>query len=135
MIDDGSFADVAGLHDPCGGYPETRPNLAVLCADARCFEYVAQSLSFGVAAERRDEHGFDLARGRDGYAELSKHSKDMARRSPTRCLDCLCARCADRVGVGGQEEGVGEEDRPGCEDAEGSRGWRQRVLGWVHLSY
>lgn len=82
MIDDSSFAGVASMHDPCGRHSETRPYLAVLCTNAGCFEHVAQTLGFHVAAERRDEHGFDVPRGWDGCAQLSKHSKNMARCSP-----------------------------------------------------
>lgn len=82
MIDDSSITGIASVHDPCGGHSETRPYLAVLGTDAARFEYVAQTLSFGVAAERRDEHGFDVARRWDGCTELSKHSKNMARCSP-----------------------------------------------------
>lgn len=82
MVNDSSITGVARVHDPCGGHSETRPYLAVLGADAGRFEYVAETLSFGVAAERRNEHGFDVARGWGGCTELSKHSKNMARCSP-----------------------------------------------------
>lgn len=77
VVDDSARVGVAGVDDPCSGYAEAGEDFAVFCADTGSFEGIAKTEGVGVAAERGDEHGLDVACCGVGRGELCEEGEDM----------------------------------------------------------